>query len=179
MSKLTLGKVCTACGKERKTKVLGYHPSTLAAYCTNPYVCNEDHPNSVANLIASQKETKFITFEEANEAHKEQLLASFDANTVEKIQKMLTRPITIRIHDPKMAEFIIKFQEDSNLGNTSEVFWYAIETLMENKGVYLKDHMQKTVEKKVEAAAKEAVEVFAAPKQEEEEAPKQEEKWTF
>ena len=163
MKKLALGKVCTACGKERKTKALGYHPATLAAYCDNPYVCNEDHPNSAQNLIATQKQTKLITFAEANEAHKDQLLANFDEGTVVKIQKMLTKPITIRIHSPEMAEFIVSFQEESKLDNVSEVIWYAVEMLMQNKGSYLKDHMKRTVEKKIEAAATEAVEVFAVP----------------
>lgn len=161
MKKLSLGKNCTACGKERKTKALGYHPATLEAFCDNPYVCNEDHPNSAQNLIRTQKQTQLVTFAEANEAHKDQLLANFDEGTVAKIQKMLTKPITIRIHSPEMAEFIVSFQEESNHENVSEVIWYAIEMLMQNKGAYLKDHMKRTVEKKIETAANEAVAPFA------------------
>lgn len=137
MKSLPLGKHCSACGKERKSKALRYDPVTLLAFCDNPYICSQDHPNSPYNILKNQQESLLVSYNEANESHKRQLLESFDSEIVSKIQAMLQKPLTLRIHDPAMAQFVVEFQEVAGLPTTSDVFRYAIEALMNSHDIEL------------------------------------------
>lgn len=161
---LTLGKVCAACGKERKSKVLRYDPNTFQPYCDNPYICTPDHPNSAANIIARQKELLMIDFATANDAYKSQLLDSFDPSVVDQIQRLLNYPLTMRIQDPEMAQFMVEYKEEHDFDSMSEVIRYAVQMLMENKGVYLKEHTKLKDEKEKVERTEAAIAEIEQPK---------------
>lgn len=154
-----LEKFCAACGKERKRRSFLYDPQTMKAFCANPYICNDDHPNSPQNLILNQNQAVLVDYDTANEGHKKLLLESFDSAIVDKIKRIMQSPITLRIPDPAMAQFIVESQEELGTGDTSNTIRYFIQIAMENRGIYLKEHKVLAAEKaktdKVEQAVKE------------------------
>ncbi len=138
----TLGRICTACGKEHKTNHLLFDPETLLPYCTNPYICNLNHPNSPTNLIKRGAELLLVTYTQANAAHEKQLLDKYDPEIIEKIRKLIVKPLTVRVQDPEMAKFLIELQEQMNFDTMSDLIRYCIQLLQESKGMYYKDHKQ-------------------------------------
>lgn len=130
-SNIILGKSCVACNKERKGRVLRYDPKTLYAYCDNPYICDsEDHPNSELNIVKRGKSLTLISHEEAVEAYKQELLTVHNVDQVKRIQAILTKPVTIRVQDAEMAEFIVKYQNDYLYKSVADVFRVAVLHLM-------------------------------------------------
>lgn len=158
MIPLSLGKVCAACGKERKSKALRYDTTTFNPYCENPYICNEEHPNSVKNLIANQRESKLINHDEAVEAYRKHLSSVYeDSDIVHKIHRMLTSPITVRVQKPEMAQFLIDLQVEKGVESLSEAIRYCVEVMMENKGIFLQDHKVAADNVRSEQAVKDAI----------------------
>jgi len=156
---LSLGKTCVACGTTRKSKALRYDPTTFAPYCENPYICNDDHPNSVKNLIANQRETPLLKHDEAVEAYRKYLSETYSSSDiVTRIHKMLTDPSTIRIQNPEMARFLLEFQEEKGIKSLSETIRHCIEIVMENRGMFLKEYREAAEEKRKEEVLKEAIE---------------------
>lgn len=155
---LALGKVCAACGKERKSKALKYDPATFLPYCDNPYICSDDHPNSPKNLIQNQKETALFDLAQANEAYRKHLKVQYaNSDTVEKIHRMLTHPTTIRIQDPDMAVFLVDLEEELGLDNLSDTIRYCIQVVKENNGVFRKEYQAIAQDKKESEAIDKAI----------------------
>jgi hypothetical protein len=165
MVPLALGKVCAACGKERKSKALRYDTESFNPYCDNPYICNDEHPNSVKNLIQNQKETVLVPHEDAVNAYREHLSAVYkDSDIVQKIHRMLTDPITIRVQKPEMAKFLVEFQQENDLDSLSETIRYCVEVVMENRGMFIKEHRDAKAELKRVETVKEAIQEVVKPK---------------
>jgi len=163
-TQLTLGKICAACGKERKGKLLMYDPATFTPYCANPYICCDEHPNSPGNLIERQKEFKLVDADTANEAFKKHLLDVYeDKSVVESIQKLLVKPITIRILTPEMAKFLIDYAEEHGIENQSEAIRSCIQTVMENRGQFVNEYREEKVKKKKIETAKSVVDKLDEP----------------
>lgn len=134
---VALGKVCSACGKERKKKGILYHPETFMPFCDNPYVCNNDHPNSPVNLIKRGDELKLIPLEEAELKFNQHIVLNQpDKEIAEKIRKMVKNPTTVRIGDPRTAEFILELQKQYAFGSVAETIRYCIELVRENEGTF-------------------------------------------
>jgi hypothetical protein len=164
-SALTLGKVCAACGKERKSKALGYDPQTFKPYCENPYICGDDHPNSVQNIIKRQAEVHLITAEEANEGYRKHLFDVYDDPAiVQRIQRMLASPVTMRIQDPEMAKFLIEFEAEQGLNNLSDTIRYCVQIVKENRGQFVNEHRQAAEEDRKEKTAAAVVAEIESPK---------------
>lgn len=164
MVPLSLGKVCAACGKERKSKALRYDTTDFNPYCENPYICNEDHPNSVKNLIAKQRETKLIDHDEAVEAYRKHLSAVYeDSDIVQKIHRMLTSPVTVRVQKPEMAKFLVEFQKEHNIDSLSEAIRHCVEVMMENKGVFLLEHKVASQKVREDEQVKDAIATINKP----------------
>jgi hypothetical protein len=139
---VALGKVCAACGKERKKKGIMYDPETFMPYCDNPYVCNDKHPNSPVNLIARGGELKLIALEEAELKFNQYVVMNQpDKEIAEKIRKMVKNPTTVRIGDPRTAEFILELQKKFAFGSVAEAIRYCIETVRENEDTFYKDYV--------------------------------------
>lgn len=155
-----LGRICAACGKEHKTSHLLFDPETLLPYCTNPYICNLNHPNSPTNLIKRGAELLLVTYAQANAAHEKQLLEKYDPTIITQIQALLSKPITVRVLDHEMAKFLIELQAQMDFPTMSETTRYCIQLLQESKGMYYKDH--KEMQEEAETVA--AVEKATAPK---------------
>lgn len=143
---LALGNRCNACGHERKTRNLRYDPDTFMPYCENPWVCNENHPNSPKNLIKNQKETDLLTYVDATEAHKKHLTGNLNKESMQLIYRIMQKPLTIRIQDPEMAQFLAEFQGKAEKENLSETVRYCIQLVKENAGQFYNDHKEAMVE---------------------------------
>ena len=154
---VALGKTCTACSKERKKKGILYHPDTFMPYCDNPYVCNSDHPNSPVNLIKRGDELKLIPLEEAEHKFNQHIVLNQpDKDIADKIRKMVKNPTTVRIGDPRTAEFILELQKQYAFGSVAETIRYCIELVRENEGTFYM-HTVSEAEKKAEHEENQAV----------------------
>jgi hypothetical protein len=139
---VALGKVCAACGKERKKKGILYDPTTFMPYCDNPWVCNDEHPNSPKNLIARGGELELIALEEAELKFNQYVITNQpDKEIADKIRKMVKNPTTVRIGDPRTAEFILEVQKKFAFNSVAEAIRYCIETVRENEGQFYKDYV--------------------------------------
>lgn len=195
---VALGKTCSACGKERKKKGVLYHPETFMPFCDNPWVCNDEHPNSPKNLIARGVELELIHLEEAELKFNQQVVLNQpDPEIAQKIRKMVKNPTTVRIGDPRTAEFILELQKKFGFGSVAEAIRYCIETVRENEDTFYKDLVKAEQQKEnedfvaeleaipeevkaeeVEEVNQEAAEK-AAKELEEQEPEKEEEEWEF
>ena len=106
-----LKKTCIACNKDRKkTKII--YDARFNPYCSRPYECNEDHPNSVTNLIKNGKQAQLFDYDAA--------VARFSAENSGDTIRLLDMPITVRLTDSRQAQFITKRCAELNI-TTSEL----------------------------------------------------------
>jgi hypothetical protein len=156
---LALGKVCAACGKERKSRALKYDANTFMPYCDHPYICSDAHPNSPRNIVMNQKETELLSFDESTEAYKKYLMRTYsNPHIIKKISRMLIQPITLRIQDPEMAKFLAEFEDSEGLSDMSSTIRHCIQIVLENKGIYMKEHREASKKVEQTQAANKAVE---------------------
>jgi hypothetical protein len=127
-----LGTTCTACYTERKQRQLGYDPETLLPYCVHSYMCNENHPNSVPNILKRQGELKLIPYAEA-EAVCLGLIANKEE--YEAIKQMVSKPITLRIGDPELAKFILDLQKQLDLPDRSAAIRHCIQLVKDQSNI--------------------------------------------
>jgi lipid II:glycine glycyltransferase (peptidoglycan interpeptide bridge formation enzyme) len=109
-------------------------------FCDNPWVCNDEHPNSPKNLIARGGELELIELEEAELKFNQQIVLNQpDPEIAQKIRKMVKNPTTVRISDPRTAEFVLELQKKFGFGSVAEAIRYCIETVRENEDTFYKD----------------------------------------
>jgi Arc/MetJ-type ribon-helix-helix transcriptional regulator len=167
-----LGKVCAACGVERKRKSMMYHPDDFMPYCENPYICNSEHPNSPKNLIARGSELKLLTFEEAQEKFQKWIAFNHpDKERAQRIRRMVARPTTIRIGSPEMAQFLLDLQDRFQFDSISDAVRYCIRKLMEAEEGFFHEYKkleeEREEERQFEEAKKEVEQALEAPTQQE------------
>lgn len=114
---------CTACSKEYTKKEIVYSTERLP-YCPNPFVCNEDHPNSPDNIVARGGAVKMFTESELEDNTFEMLEVS-DAMK-ERIMKIATKPQSIRLSKLDIAHYLIMLQETRNLASISEAVRHCV-----------------------------------------------------
>jgi hypothetical protein len=123
-----LGRTCNACNKTRKSNLLSYDQQTLSAYCNTSYICNENHPNSVKNLIKNQRETNLISYDQAKQL--------FDDSIIDQdrsqINRMLNNPITLRLQNADMVKFLIDLQEVTKSKSIGNAIRFCIENTMKS-----------------------------------------------
>lgn len=143
-----LGRVCNACGVERRKKNIAYDPTNFMPYCDNPYICNEDHPNSPKNLIARGAELQLLSYEEAQAKFADWVAMSHpDREIAEKIRRMVMYPISVRIGDPGLAQFILEFQQEFQMDSISDTIRYCVQRMREARHGFYTDHKQLAQEK--------------------------------
>ena len=120
-----LGVQCVACQARRKHKGLRYHPETFEPYCENPYLCNEQHPNSPVNLISRKTQVHLYTYEEAQSKYVAE--AIFEKS--DKLKRLLNQPVTFRITSAEMAEFLVDESEATGQ-SISEIVRGYIQSMM-------------------------------------------------
>lgn len=162
-----LGKVCTACGAERKKKgMILYRSTDFMPFCQDFYFCNDDHPNSPKNVLANQGLTELIPFEQAQEAFKGWLdVHHSDPAQVKKIRQMVERPITLRIGSPELAQFLLDIQSEFNMSSLSDAIRYCIQSVKGNRGQFYTDHKVLKEEKVKQENYEKAAVIEPEPKQ--------------
>lgn len=114
---------CVACFKEGTKKDFLFDENKNV-YCVNPFTCNENHPNSVKNIIARGAAVKMFTEEELE-------LNFFEINGVsdevkERVLKVATKPQSIRLSKFDIAHYLLQLQDLRGLASISEAVRYCV-----------------------------------------------------
>lgn len=118
---------CTACHKEHTKKEVIY-TDTKVPYCANPFTCNDDHPNSVKNIVARGGAIQMFTEDELES----NLFATMNVTPEmkERIMKIATKPQSIRLSKLEIAHYLILLQESKGLASISEAVRYCVTKTM-------------------------------------------------
>lgn len=85
---------CSACGRELTKKDVLY-TEDRRPFCRNPFECNDEHPNSVKNIIERQGTVQMYSEEELERDILESLEISDEMK--ERIVKLSVKPQSIRL----------------------------------------------------------------------------------
>lgn len=118
---------CTACHTELTKKETLYTEDKLP-YCINPYTCNDNHPNSIKNILARQGAVKLFTEDELESVTFHSLDVS--AEMKERIMKVATKPQSIRLSKLEIAHYLIELQEAKEFSSLSECIRYCVSETM-------------------------------------------------
>lgn len=118
---------CTACHKELIKKETLY-TEDKQPYCINPYTCNDDHPNSIKNVLARQGAVRMLTEEELESVTFQSLNVSDEMK--ERITKVATKPQSIRLSKLEIAHYLIQLQEQKEFSSLSECIRYCVSETM-------------------------------------------------
>lgn len=119
---------CVACGKERVMKELLY-TADKELVCINPFQCNENHPNSVKNILKRGDAVKLYTAAELEDNIYEQL--NIDDETKAHIERLL-KPQSIRLSKVAIAHYLIELQKYRGLASISEAIRYCVSYTMKH-----------------------------------------------
>jgi hypothetical protein len=118
---------CLACSKELAKKDVVFtedkHP-----YCSNPFTCNDLHPNSVHNIIARGAAEKMFTEEELETSIFDRLAITNEMK--ERIMKIASKPQSIRLSKYEIAYYLLQLQEVKELASISEAIRYCVNLAM-------------------------------------------------
>jgi hypothetical protein len=118
---------CVACEKELTKKDLLY-TDDKQAYCVNPFTCNDEHPNSVKNILKRGSAVKLYNESELEENLFDKLDVSDEMK--ERITKAVSKPQSIRLSKVPIAHYILAKQEEEGLSSISEAIRYCVEIAM-------------------------------------------------
>jgi hypothetical protein len=118
---------CVACEKELTKKDLLY-TDDKQAYCVNPFTCNDEHPNSVKNILKRGSAVKLYNESELEENLFDKLDVSDEMK--ERITKAVSKPQSIRLSKVPIAHYILAKQEEEGLASISEAIRYCVEIAM-------------------------------------------------
>jgi Arc/MetJ-type ribon-helix-helix transcriptional regulator len=119
---------CSACGRELNRKEVLY-TEDRRPFCSNPFVCNQDHPNSPDNIIARNGAIRMYSEEELERSIFESLHVSDEMK--ERIIKVATKPQSIRLSKVDIAYYILQLQETKGFSSISEAVRYCIQLAMQ------------------------------------------------
>jgi hypothetical protein len=124
---------CTACERDITKKETLYTEDKLP-FCNNAMVCNEEHPNSVKNILARQAAVEMFTEDELETNLFENLGVS--AAMKERIMKIATKPQSIRLSKVDVAHYLIKLQDSNeSLDSLSACIRYCVQKTMEHEPI--------------------------------------------
>lgn len=86
---MKLATICTACGKQRKSRNLLYHPETLQPYCANQADCVDTHPNCVYTVATRGNVVNLLTHKDASAELKKRVDHFIETNPLPYISKIL------------------------------------------------------------------------------------------
>jgi hypothetical protein len=129
---------CTACNKELNRKEVVF-TDDKKPYCQNPFQCNDNHPNSVANILARGGAVNLYTEEELE-------MNFFDMNSIspemkDRILKVATKPQSIRLSKYEIAHYLIALQEENKLASISEAVRYCVQIAMSVEPIGRQQHV--------------------------------------
>lgn len=118
---------CHACGRELARKEALYTEDRLS-YCNNPLVCNDEHPNSVKNILARQGAARMFTEEDLENNLFENLNVSPEMK--DRIMKIATKPQSIRLSKVDIAYYLIQLQDKHQFSSLSESIRHCVHVAM-------------------------------------------------
>jgi hypothetical protein len=118
---------CTACDKELNKKEVVYTEDNKA-YCPNPFQCNENHPNSVQNILARGAAVKLYTEDELEENIFDRL--HITEAMKDRILKVATKPQSIRLSKYDVAHYLLALQEEEDMTSISEAVRFCVHLAM-------------------------------------------------
>lgn len=121
---------CTACGKEQAKKELVFTEDKVP-YCSNPFQCNDLHPNSVKNIVARGGAIELYTEDQLEVNYFERMDISDELK--DRIQKVATKPQSIRLSKFEIAHYLIQLQEAKEFSSISEAVRYCVTKTMQDE----------------------------------------------
>lgn len=121
---------CIACSKENLKRETVY-TEDKTPYCHNASTCNEQHPNSVENILARQGAVKLYSEEELDSVIFENLNVSSDMKN--RIIKVATKPQSIRLSKIDIAHYLVNLQETMGMSSLSEAIRYCVTIAMQKE----------------------------------------------
>lgn len=109
--KLKFNNVCQACGRTRRKAELLYDTVDLKPFCARMDECNDQHPNSYAEVMEREGVTiEMVPFNKAADIYYDRMLES--APPLQKrVMKLLETPTSLRVGDEHLAQYLIKLQD--------------------------------------------------------------------
>jgi hypothetical protein len=121
---------CTACNKSLTRKEAMF-TKEREPYCPNPFNCeNMDHPNSVQNIVSRGGAVTLYTDEQIEVDMLENL--DLTPEMRDRIQKVATKPQSIRLNRQDIAYYLLKLQETHKMASISEAVRYCVNYTMEH-----------------------------------------------
>jgi hypothetical protein len=121
---------CAACNKELTRKEAMF-TKEREPYCPNPFECEHmDHPNSVQNIVARGGAVTLFTDEQVQVDTIKNLNVS--PEMMERIQKVATKPQSIRLNRQDISYYLLKLQETQKMASISEAVRYCVNYTMEH-----------------------------------------------
>ena len=127
---------CSACNKERNKKEIVYTKDKLP-YCSNPFTCGDNHPNSTKNILTRQSDIKMYTESELDTVLFEVL--NVPEEIKERVKKIASKPQSIRLNKNDVAYYLTMLQETKGFSSLSEAVRYCVTLASETepiKGVF-------------------------------------------
>jgi hypothetical protein len=123
---------CTACNKTLSRKEAMF-TKDREPYCPNPFTCNDMHPNSVKNIVSRGGAVTLYTDEQIEL----DMLKNLDLTSEmrDRIQKVATKPQSIRLNRQDIAYYLLKLQETHKMASISEAVRYCVNFAMENSPI--------------------------------------------
>lgn len=119
--------VCTACGTSRKGKNIKYHPETGLPYCSHAHICNDDHPNTSANMLKRGFELVFTDASAKKETQLAYLMQEYNEFDAREIEKLMNDIVSVRLGDKDLAEKLFHIKIKNNFRTVSDAVRYCIE----------------------------------------------------
>lgn len=119
---------CTACQKELSKKEVMF-TEERNPYCANPFTCNDNHPNSVKNIVARGGAVDLYTEDELEVNLFDKLNVSDEMK--ERIEKVATKPQSIRLSKIEIAHYLLMLQDQKEFSSISEAVRYCVTRTME------------------------------------------------
>jgi hypothetical protein len=118
---------CVACSKELNKKDVIF-TEDKQPYCSNPFTCNEHHPNSVTNIVKRGGAVKMFTEDELENSIFDRLQVSNEVK--ERVIKIANKPQSIRLSKYEIAYYLLMLQESKGLASISESVRYCVNIAM-------------------------------------------------
>jgi hypothetical protein len=123
---------CTACAKDLPRKEAMY-TKEREPYCSNPFNCNDLHPNSVKNIIARGGAVTLYTEDQIELDMLQKLNLSPEMKA--RITTVATKPQSIRLNRQDLAYYVLQLQENHNMSSISEAVRYCVNYTMDHQPI--------------------------------------------
>lgn len=131
--KLKFNNVCQACGRTRRKSELLYDTKDLKAYCSRIDECNDQHPNSYAEVLERGVTVEMIPFDKAADLYYDRWMENASP-LQKKAVKLMETPTSVRVGDENLAKYLLKLQEAKSYKSMSETIMTIVREHREAHG---------------------------------------------